>query len=286
MTATILVTGANKGIGLAIVQGILEQQPNYGVLLGARDPELGAQAREQVLSSTGANSDRLEVVQLDVSDQSSVNRLAASLQDSGTLLYGLVNNAGTVVGSLERLLSVNTYGVRLVSETLLPLITDGGRIVNVSSASGPNYVERCSTQWQKFFTNGELAWAELDQFMQNCVNLSAAELEQQGLPADYDYGFSKACASLYSMICARENPRLTIHACTPGFIETDLTREMTGASGQSAADMGMKQPVDGAKVVLHLLFAAVEGSGHYFGSDAKRSPLDCYRAPGSPAYTG
>ena len=30
----------------------------------------------------------------------------------------------------------------------------------------------------------------------------------------------------------------------------------------------------------------LEGSGHYYGSDAKRSPLDRYRSPGSPPYEG
>ena len=36
---------------------------------------------------------------------------------------------------------------------------------------------------------------------------------------------------------------------------------------------------------LALLFDQPKGSGHYYGSDALRSPLDHYRAPGSPEYT-
>ena len=36
----------------------------------------------------------------------------------------------------------------------------------------------------------------------------------------------------------------------------------------------------------HLLFGELEGNGRYYGSDAKRSPLDKYRSPGSPPYEG
>ncbi|NND66872.1 MAG: SDR family oxidoreductase, partial [Halioglobus sp.] len=42
----------------------------------------------------------------------------------------------------------------------------------------------------------------------------------------------------------------------------------------------------GTVAILHLLFGKPHGSGDYYGSDAKRSPLDRYRAPGSPEYHG
>ena len=46
-------------------------------------------------------------------------------------------------------------------------------------------------------------------------------------------------------------------------------------------------PDEGTVSTMHLLFAdGLEGSGRYYGSDAKRSPLDRYRSPGSPPYEG
>ena len=48
----------------------------------------------------------------------------------------------------------------------------------------------------------------------------------------------------------------------------------------------MKSPEHGTVSILFLLVGEPQGSGHYYGSDARRSPLDRYRAPGSPAYTG
>jgi hypothetical protein len=77
-----------------------------------------------------------------------------------------------------------------------------------------------------------------------------------------------------------------VNACTPGFIATDMTRHYAESQGKAPAEPGMKTPADGTRAPLFLLFGALAGSGHYYGSDARRSPLDRYRAPGSPEYTG
>ena len=283
---TVLITGANKGIGLAVVKAILQQQPEYRVLLGSRDLKRGEQAAARVLQETGADASRLGVLDLDVGDELSVSQAAMQLQNAEDDLVGLVNNAGIASGSLARILEVNAYGVQRVSAHFLPLMQDGGRVVNVASASGPNYVARCASEWQLFFQNPQLDWPQLDEFMQHCLQMSVAQMEQEGLPADGHYGLSKACVNLFNLISARENPRLMVNACTPGYIETDLTREMTGASGSSAAAMGMKQPDDGARVIMHLLFDPITSTGWYYGSDSQRSPLDRYRSPGSPPYSG
>ena len=53
-----------------------------------------------------------------------------------------------------------------------------------------------------------------------------------------------------------------------------------------AGKAGAKTPDEGTVSTMHLLFAALEGNGRYYGSDAKRSPLEKYRSPGSPPYEG
>ena len=58
------------------------------------------------------------------------------------------------------------------------------------------------------------------------------------------------------------------------------------AAGKSAAELGMMPPVEGTCSALFLLFEELQGSGYYYGSDAVRSPLDRYRAPGDPPYAG
>ena len=115
---------------------------------------------------------------------------------------------------------------------------------------------------------------------------SAAKFEEEGMGSGSSYGISKACGNSYTLLLARQHAGLLVNACTPGFIETELTRPIAARYGKTPEEMGMKQPVDGTVSAMHLLFGDVTQSGHYYGSDALRSPLDHYRSPGSPAYTG
>ena len=81
-------------------------------------------------------------------------------------------------------------------------------------------------------------------------------------------------------------PKLTINSCTPGFVETDMTRPMAKANGKTPDEMGMKTPEQGSSASTFLMMGEVPGSGMYFGSDCLRSPLDRYRSPGDPSYEG
>ena len=65
-----------------------------------------------------------------------------------------------------------------------------------------------------------------------------------------------------------------------------MTRGYAASQAKSPAELGMKPPSAGAVAPMHLLFDELEGNGRYYGSDAKRSPLDRYRSPGSPPYVG
>jgi NAD(P)-dependent dehydrogenase (short-subunit alcohol dehydrogenase family) len=290
----ILVTGANKGIGLAIAKAILEAHDDTFVYLGSRDEGRGRAAAASLTAERPAWRQRLEVVALDVSDASSVARGTEQVAKSagGEKLYGLVNNAGVGTGSdagLAGVLQVNTLGVRRVAEAVLPLLDPSrGRIVNVTSAAGPSFVATCSADMQRFFLDREMTWQRLEAFIDECIAIGddKSAFASRGLGDGAPYGLSKALANTYTLILAREHPSLRINACTPGFIETDMTRPYAESQGKAPSDLGMKPPSEGAKAPLHLLFDELEGNGRYYGSDAQRSPLDRYRSPGSAHYTG
>lgn len=286
----ILVTGANKGIGLAIVEAILKEREEYTVLLGCRSLDKGNSAREELLAKDHAWQRRVHTLQIDVSAPDSVEQAANITsqmlkQNSGELI-GVVNNAGTAQGEREQMLAVNVYGIKNVLEYFDRVMSVSARVVNVTSASGPNYVADCTSDWQRFFLDESVKWSTLDNTMQEWITQGDKELARKGLATGYDYGLSKACANLLTLIAAKANPERCINACTPGYIDTDLTREMLGGSSRTAAELGMKLPADGARVIMHLLFNAQKTSGFYYGSDAQRSPMDRYRSPGSPPYTG
>ena len=274
----LVVTGANKGIGHALVRAILEHAEDTYVYLGSRDAERGAAARASLVAAHPGWASRIEVLPLDVADDRSVAGARAQLEAAlgEERLYGVVNNAGVgvAVHDLASVLAVNTYGVRRVCEALAPLVADGGRIVNVTSASGPMFVAKCSDERKRLFTSPDVQWSQIEAVM------------DEGRAEGDAYGFSKACANAFTIAFARAHPRLHVNACTPGFIETDLTRPYLEGSGRTAEEMGMKPPAAGTRAPMHLLFGTLEGNGRYYGSDARRSPLDRYRGPGDPEYVG
>jgi len=137
-----LITGANKGIGLEIARQLGAQ--GMTVLLGARDPGRGSKAAEE-LKQQGMDA---HAVQIDVTDQESINAAARHIEDEFGRLDVLVNNAGIALDNgpasaismdtLRRTYDTNVFGVFAVTQALLPLLkkSDAGRIVNMSSGLG------------------------------------------------------------------------------------------------------------------------------------------------------
>ena len=123
----VVVTGANKGIGLSIVKKLLKENPDVYVYLGSRDSERGLVAIEQIGLEIGpAAKDRVELLEIDVTSGTSVQNAAKSIgKKLDGSIYGLINNAGggtTTEMSARQIIDLNTNGVRRVSEAFLPLI--------------------------------------------------------------------------------------------------------------------------------------------------------------------
>jgi NAD(P)-dependent dehydrogenase (short-subunit alcohol dehydrogenase family) len=139
-----VVTGANRGIGLAIVRALA--RGGLRVVLTARDAEKGESARAS-LSAEG-----LEVAfhALDVREASQAHAVAAWVERESGRLDVLVNNAGVLpdpkgaraatveLAVLREALETNAVGALAVAQACLPLMRRGGygRIVNVSSELG------------------------------------------------------------------------------------------------------------------------------------------------------
>ncbi|KAG1672234.1 hypothetical protein FOA52_002935 [Chlamydomonas sp. UWO 241] len=230
-----------------------------------------------------SRANRIEFVELDVTSKASITAACKAIKAP---LAAIINNAGIATGSLADILAANVHGPHDCTDAFLPLLDPThGRVVMISSASGPNFVSKCSPERQAFFKDPSVTWDQIEGVMKE-----AAAGGAPGLPAHDDwfaYGLSKACVNQMTMLYAREHPAIKFNACSPGYIETDLTRPMADAQRKSPAECGMKPPEAGAYAPVFLAMDGdVTSSGWYYGSDAKRSPLDRYRAPGDPEYDG
>ncbi|MFJ9408683.1 SDR family oxidoreductase [Streptomyces sp. NPDC101393] len=138
---TVVVTGAGRGLGLAMARRAGED--GFRVVVAEVDAGRGEAA------ATGLRDAGLDAhfVRCDVADPESVTQLAAAVRELGPL-YGLVNNAALAngVGGKEfwdidvevwdRLMTVNARSPWLVSKALLPQLLahgTGGRIVHLAS---------------------------------------------------------------------------------------------------------------------------------------------------------
>lgn len=138
---TVLITGATHGLGKAAA--ILLAERGYRVFAAGRSVEkralLDALAKEKKLP--------LETLEMDVCDDSSVERAVASVHQKSAAIDVLINNAGLVyVGAVEdlrledwrRQFETNVFGVIRVTQAVLPRMRERrkGRILMMSSVSG------------------------------------------------------------------------------------------------------------------------------------------------------
>ncbi|KAI9141554.1 putative short chain dehydrogenase [Paraphysoderma sedebokerense] len=126
---TVLITGANRGIGLAFVNYYLSS--GYNVIAAARNPE----------SSSELKSLPVKLLKLDVSSEPSITKAAEELKNYTVDL--LINNAGILhrddlqAASSEQIMAqfaTNSLGPLLVTKAFLPHLcksTHGGNIVKV-----------------------------------------------------------------------------------------------------------------------------------------------------------
>src|SRR5262245_11393947 len=125
MAQTVLVTGANRGIGQQVARVLASD--GWDVLVGARDPHKGdATAARLRKDITG----RVKGVELDVTSDASVAAAAQKLRDGAIRIDALVNNAGIYglargADGIARTIETNFFGPLRVTLGLVPLLRDG-----------------------------------------------------------------------------------------------------------------------------------------------------------------
>lgn len=223
-----LVTGANKGIGLAIAEKLAAQ--GFTVLIGARDLARGEAAARSIQGDARA-------LALDVTSADSIAAAAARIRSELGRLDVLINNAGiaqsqgssqgastiaeimragapstAAISDVRAIFETNVFAVIAVTQAMLPLLREApaGRIVNVSSGIG------------------------------SMTRISQPTYTGRGV-GGVAYGPSKSALNAITLAFAHElaDTAIKINAACPGYTATDLN----GHSGPRTVEQAAREPV-------------------------------------------
>ncbi|XP_056291168.1 carbonyl reductase [NADPH] 1 [Pseudoliparis swirei] len=250
-TKVAVVTGSNKGIGLAIIRALCKQYDG-DVYITARDVGRG----EATTASLVADGLKPKFHQLDINDLQSITAAAAYFKEKYGGVDVLVNNAGIAFKDAdtspfavqaEVTLKTNFFATRDMLTHFLPLVKAKGRVVNVSSFVGVRALNKCSPALQQRFRSDDITEEELVGLMEQFVEQAKRGEHAKGGWPDTAYGTSKTGLTVLSMIHARRlskerpNDGVLVNACCPGWVRTDM-----------AGDKAPKSPEEGAVTPVYL----------------------------------
>jgi NAD(P)-dependent dehydrogenase (short-subunit alcohol dehydrogenase family) len=217
MTTT-LITGANKGIGREATRRLLAE--GHDVWMAARDPALGQAAADELGG---------RFVQLDVTDDASVEAAVEVVRRQTGTLDVLVNNAGiagtrkpvpdVAVDDIRQVFETNVFGIVRVTHAFLPLLesSDCAVIVNVSSG------------------------------LASLTNTADPARPESGY-VSIGYPVTKTAVNMITAKYAAALPTMRVNAVEPGYTATDLN----GHQGTQTVE-------EGAEIIVEM--ATLDGSG-------------------------
>lgn len=246
-----LITGANQGIGYALVEELAARwTPNDLVLLTGRNAERVELAAARAKSAAGA---RVEGRQLDVSDAAAVARMAAELGAADVV----ISNAGSRLTpdrqeeQADEFISVANGGAHAVLRSFGPILRPGGRLVVIAGTFGVlgNLDERLHPLFGDDTTLDDVEAAV--ESWRTAIHDGTAQ--ERGWP-DWINMPSKIAQVAAVRAVARERRDVLIAAVCPGLVDTpasrpwfrDFSRALTPAQSAAAVLDFVLAPADPA----------------------------------------
>lgn len=260
---TVIITGGNRGIGLAAARHLADA--GHPVILLCRDRERGEEARARLAQPAAPHSHRLVVG--DLASLASVRKAATRISELEPTIAGLINNAAVLPrqravsrDGFEMQLAVTHLGHFLLTNLLLPLLRRSPRpcrVVTVSSAAheGPAF------------------------------DFEDPNWERRPYRRGRAYQQSKLANVLFSLELARRVEGTTVEAVVmhPGVYDTGLLRDyMGGGAGAGTMARVMGRHADrGGPVLAELAVGRRDEdlNGAYFNKTSRSSPSSAARDP-------
>lgn len=228
----VLITGANRGLGLAFTRESLAR--GQRVFATCRHPDDAGELQ----ALTAEHPDRLTVLRLDVTDEETIEAAARAVRSEEGALDLLINNAGTNpsgerIGHLDAETMLHTYhvnsvGPMLVTQAYLDLLRAGDdpKILNISSTSG--------------------------------------SLARKSSGGGYSYSSSKAALNMLTRALAfdLQSDHVIVVAIHPGWVRTDM--------GGGAAPLAPTESVRGVLDVADGL--SLTDTGKFYTYEGRQAP--------------
>lgn len=255
MKQAIIITGANSGLGFETTKQIAERS-DYTLIMACRNMAKAKAAREAILKSVPTAD--IICLEIDTSSLAKVRAFVDAFKKLNLPLYGLVCNAAvagrtptTTADGFNNMFETNYLGHFLLTQLLLPIMQDNGRIITVSS-------ERHDTPLKG------LAWPGVEALAYVGKNEA---IDQRSYP------LSKLCMILFAYQLDRyltaAGKHVSVNTVNPGLmIETGLSKNKSrftpAVKAQFADIMGTAK--DSAKMITDLMLAPqfAKGPVRYF----------------------
>jgi carbonyl reductase 1 len=260
MTATriALVTGANQGIGLALVEGLAARMdPDDLVLLTGRNAQRVADAASRVAKDPGTRS-RVEGRVLDVTDAGAVAAMAAELDERHGGVDIVVSNASALLTpdrpqseQADEFIDVANGGAHAILRSFGPVLRPGGRLIVV--ASGLGTLGNLDPRLRPLFDGVSLE--EVEKAIESWrAAIHAGTAEELGWPRWLNVPSKVAQVAAVRAVAAQRRAsdipegRLVAAVC-PGLVDTPLSRPWFDDFTQA------QTPAQAARAVLDLVLS-------------------------------
>jgi NAD(P)-dependent dehydrogenase (short-subunit alcohol dehydrogenase family) len=253
-----LVTGANQGIGFALVEGLAARMgPDDLVLLTGRNAQRVADAAALVAKAPGTRS-RVEGRVLDVTDAGAVARLAAELNERHGGVDIVVSNAIAQLTpdrpqseQADEFIDVANGGTHAILRSFAPVLRPGGRLIVVASSLGT--LGHLDPLLHPLFDGASLE--EVEQVVESWrAAIHAGTAEELGWPRWLNVPSKVAQVAAVRAVAAQRRASdvpegILVAAVCPGLVDTRASRPWFDDFSQA------QTPEQAARAVLDLVLS-------------------------------